>query len=91
MADYDSCNTKATAVSTNVNVVEVPVHIMHTGPRYFVFTVGQHCLRGMKFSINVESGDAAAPPLPASSAPTLSFTVLPLILSATVAHFFGRI
>ncbi|KAG5032452.1 hypothetical protein AAZX31_06G206100 [Glycine max] len=84
---YENCNTSLLTGFTFIGVNGSNSMFRHniippTGPRYFLCTVGNHCERGQKFSISVESHpDSAAPT-------TLSFRILSAFLSSLAVYFF---
>ncbi|RDY13753.1 Blue copper protein, partial [Mucuna pruriens] len=81
---YDSCNTSAFGPTfrSNGSVSLFRYILPQTGPRYFICTISNHCARGQKLSINVESQP------PGSAAPTLSFGTLYAFLSSLAVYFF---
>ncbi|XP_020238811.1 cucumber peeling cupredoxin [Cajanus cajan] len=74
---YDNCNTSEIGIQFRSSFRYT---IVGAGHHYFVCTVGNHCERGQKFSINVESP-------PASAAPTLSFGFLSAPFLSTFALY----
>ena len=92
-ADYDNCNTRASAFGGSGNETEFRFTLEEAQPYYFICTIGSHCARGMKFTINVESLNSESPnaqPPQDSSAPTHYFGILSAILSSFAVYFFTR-
>ncbi|CAJ1975538.1 unnamed protein product [Sphenostylis stenocarpa] len=82
---YDNCNTSAVGLLIGSSFRYT---IPETGPYYFLCTVGDHCARGQKFSINVRSLNSEAPssPQPDSAAPPISFGILVAFFSCFALH-----
>ncbi|XP_020206021.1 umecyanin [Cajanus cajan] len=80
-SNYENCNTSAVG---NLIGSSFRYTLLEAVPQYFICTVGNHCVRGQKFSINVESLNSDAPtyPQPGSDASTLSFGILSAFISS---------
>ncbi|KAK7327727.1 hypothetical protein VNO77_21816 [Canavalia gladiata] len=76
-AEYNNCNNDTSSFGSNLNDTSFQVALTRPGPYYFICTIDNHCERGQKFSIKVESPNSDAPtyPQPGSASPTLSFRI----------------
>ncbi|KAI3891053.1 hypothetical protein MKW98_007358 [Papaver atlanticum] len=69
---YDNC--MESAQDPIVNEAPVNIRLNSNGPQYFICTIGQHCKKGQRLTINVSSDSEAETP---SNSPTTN-TTLPI-------------
>ncbi|OIV98256.1 hypothetical protein TanjilG_14845 [Lupinus angustifolius] len=60
-ADYDNCTKVVSGFAGTEGVTVFKLTLVTSGPRYFICPIDDDCVRGQKFSINVESTNSAAP------------------------------
>ncbi|CAL0304968.1 unnamed protein product [Lupinus luteus] len=54
-ADYDNCTKVVSGFAGNGGVTVLQQTLLTSGPLYFICPIDDHCVKGQKFSINVES------------------------------------
>ncbi|XP_057969638.1 cucumber peeling cupredoxin-like [Malania oleifera] len=65
-ASYDAC-TSSNAIGNLITTGPANVTLSTAGEHYYICTIGQHCQRGQKLTVNVLAADGT--PSPASSPP----------------------
>ncbi|CAL0304970.1 unnamed protein product [Lupinus luteus] len=59
-ADYDNCTKVVSGFAGSGNVTVFQMTLVTSGPHYFICPIDDNCVKGQKFSINVESTNSGA-------------------------------